>query len=67
MNRLFLISLILSVLVVLPGCAPQTSPSTLAIGSTAPAFTLEDALGGQISLADYQGTPVLLFFHMAVG
>ena len=33
----------------------------------APDFTLPNALGGEISLSDYEGEPVFLFFHMAVG
>ena len=40
----------------------------LAVGDPAPAFTLPEARGGSVSLADYEGTqPVLLYFHMAVG
>ena len=33
----------------------------------APGFTLPNALGGEVSLSDYSGEPVFLFFHMAVG
>jgi peroxiredoxin len=33
----------------------------------APGFSLENALGAPVALADYSGTPVLLFFHMADG
>jgi cytochrome oxidase Cu insertion factor (SCO1/SenC/PrrC family) len=33
----------------------------------APDFTLPNALGGEVSLNDYAGEPVFLFFHMAVG
>jgi hypothetical protein len=37
-------------------------------GNRAPEFTLPDALGGIVSLADYiEKRPVLLYFHMAVG
>jgi len=35
--------------------------------SPAPDFTLPNALGGDVSLGDYDGRNVLLFFHMAVG
>jgi peroxiredoxin Q/BCP len=37
------------------------------LGDAAPAFTLPTADGGTVSLADYEGEDVLLFFHMAVG
>jgi peroxiredoxin Q/BCP len=47
------------------GCAPaQTGVS---VGDAAPAFSLPSVSGGEVSLADYQDRPVLLFFHMAVG
>ncbi len=39
----------------------------LAVGNTAPAFTLPNAAGGDVSLSDYQGQPMLLYFHMAGG
>lgn len=43
------------------------SREALAIGDPAPSFTLPSASGEQVSLADYQGQPVLLYFHMALG
>lgn len=47
------------------GCAPaQTGVS---VGDAAPDFNLPSVSGGDVSLADYEGQPVLLFFHMAVG
>ena len=39
----------------------------LKAGTRAPDFTLPNALGGEVSLSDYAGEPVFLFFHMAVG
>lgn len=39
----------------------------IAVGNPAPGFTLPDAAGGDVSLSDYAGRPVLLYFHMAVG
>jgi hypothetical protein len=40
----------------------------LAVGDDAPSFTLPEANGDSVSLADYEGTqPVLLYFHMAMG
>ena len=37
------------------------------VGAEAPDFTLPNATGGEVSLSDYEGQPVLLYFHMAVG
>lgn len=37
------------------------------VGASAPGFTLPDAVGGEVSLSDYEGQPVLLYFHMAMG
>ena len=53
--------------VILSACSAQpTTPSSL-LNSTAPEFQLDNTSGGETKLSDYQGTPVLLFFHMAVG
>jgi cytochrome oxidase Cu insertion factor (SCO1/SenC/PrrC family) len=43
----------------------QESPIT--VGDTAPAFTLESTGGGPVSLSDYAGKPVLLYFSMGPG
>jgi len=50
---------------VLAGCAPDQA--RLSVGDVAPAFRLPSVSGGEVQLSDYQGQPVLLFFHMAVG
>jgi cytochrome oxidase Cu insertion factor (SCO1/SenC/PrrC family) len=60
-------TLLVLLVLVLTACAPQQVPADSFIKTAAPDFTLDDALGGQTSLADFSGTPVLLFFHMAVG
>jgi len=49
------------------GTASDETPAAEIVGMQAPGFTLDNALGGQTSLADYSGEPVLLYFHMAVG
>jgi peroxiredoxin Q/BCP len=36
---------------------------TLEAGSTAPAFTLEDTAGNSVSLADFRGKNVILYFY----
>ena len=56
------------VLFLLAACGTSTAEETAGVvGMDAPDFTLDDALGGQTSLSDFSGEPVLLFFHMAVG
>ncbi|MBN1965658.1 MAG: redoxin domain-containing protein [Anaerolineae bacterium] len=51
---------------ILAACGGQAAPES-GVGSDAPDFTLPAASGGRVSLADYAGQPVLLYFHMAVG
>jgi cytochrome oxidase Cu insertion factor (SCO1/SenC/PrrC family) len=51
----------------LASCSAQKTPENPMVGTTASDFTLDNALGGRTSLSDYQGKPVLLYFHMAVG
>ena len=51
--------------VFLSGCVPNRAG--LSVGDAAPAFSLPSVSSGQVELSDYQGLPVLLFFHMAVG
>lgn len=58
--------LIAASLLVLAGCS--SSSKGFAVGSQAPAFSLEAVGGKQVSLAAYQGKqPVLLFFSMGPG
>ncbi len=65
MKRILIISIILVVLVT--ACSPQKSSPAPLTGSVGTDFTLDDALGGKTSLSDFDGKPVLLYFHMAVG
>lgn len=69
MKKYLYVTLFVMAALILTGCGStsQPSPKSALIGSTAPEFTLDNALGGQTALSDYEGTPVLLFFHMAVG
>jgi len=56
---------VLLISAVLAGCAPDQAG--ISVGDTAPAFRLPSVSGGEVGLSDYEGRPVLLFFHMAVG
>ena len=47
--------------------AEENAASGVAVGQPAPDFTLAASDGSRVSLAGYQGQPVLLFFHMAAG
>lgn len=47
-------------------CGNSTSDQ-ISLGLPAPDFTLNSSEGTPISLSDYKGQPVLLFFHMAEG
>jgi len=62
MKKIFVLFTLLAALLSACGNA-ATSDNTL----SAPDFELPNALGGNVSLKDYQGKNVLLFFHMAVG
>jgi cytochrome oxidase Cu insertion factor (SCO1/SenC/PrrC family) len=44
-----------------------SSASDFLVGDQAPEFTLNAADGSTVSLSDYAGEPVLLYFHMAMG
>jgi cytochrome oxidase Cu insertion factor (SCO1/SenC/PrrC family) len=44
-----------------------SSEGTLAVGDTAPDFSLTTAENRVVSLNDYSGKPVLMYFHMALG
>jgi hypothetical protein len=58
---------ILLIVFVISACSPDVTEE-ISAGPPAPDFSLENALGGTVSLQDYVGKqPVLLYFHMAVG
>jgi cytochrome oxidase Cu insertion factor (SCO1/SenC/PrrC family) len=67
MNKLSYFTVLVLLSLLIAGCASPPTPLPSLVGSSAPDFTLDNALGGQTTLSDYEGTPVLLFFHMAVG
>ncbi len=60
------------VVVVSAGCG-DTRPGghgasgPVKVGENAPAFSVPAASGGKVSLSDYRGSPVLLYFSMGPG
>ena len=63
-RTLFIVSLLT---ILLAACGSTTPAPASEEVRPAPGFTLPNALGGEVSLSDYSGQPVFLFFHMAVG
>ncbi|MHB8791089.1 MAG: TlpA family protein disulfide reductase [Desulfobulbaceae bacterium] len=59
--RPFVFRALLLSLIVLAGCNAD-SPASLKIGDPAPPFTVQSLDGMSISLADYQGSPVVVRF-----
>ena len=47
--------------------SPGSGENPIAVGDTAPAFSLESAGGDTVSLSDYAGRPVLLYFSIGPG
>lgn len=67
MRKIFPLTILLLSVLFLSACSPDQTTDSALIGTKAPDFTLENTQGGETSLSEFQGTPVLLFFHMAVG
>lgn len=65
-NRLGAFALMIGLGLLLPSCQSSDSEA-LAVGDSAPAFTLPSAIGGDVSLADFQDKDVLLYFSMTDG
>lgn len=61
----FLISFLLFSTLILVACG--SSEGNLAVGDTAPDFSLTTAENRVVSLNDFSGKPVLMYFHMALG
>jgi peroxiredoxin len=62
-KSILLVTFVVTLMLVLSACGG----SELSEGDEAPDFTLPTADGGSVSLSDFQGKPVMLFFHMAKG
>lgn len=63
--RLVFVLLILTTM--LTACVGTSADGKIALGNQAPDFTLTDSDGNPVTLSEYRGQPVLLFFHMAGG
>jgi len=59
--------LVLIIATLLAACGSNSDTDGIAVGNSAPDFSLTNSEGNIVSLSDYQGQPVLLFFHMAGG
>ena len=69
MNKFKIIIIVVSLIagILLSACDSNSSPNQIRVGNSAPDFTLNNAGGSPVSLSEYKGQPVLLFFHMAEG
>ena len=66
-SKFILISILLVLAIFLAACSSNSVADEIEVGNPAPDFALTAADGSTVTLADYQGQPVLLFFHMAGG
>jgi cytochrome oxidase Cu insertion factor (SCO1/SenC/PrrC family) len=73
MRRAVLFSVALLLLPLLAACnrpesdTPAEVDKGLRVGQMSPTFTLLSAAGGPVSLSDFKGMPVLLYFSMGPG
>ncbi len=65
-SKLLLVSVILILALLLAACG-SISSDEIAVGNPAPDFELLDSDDNTVTLDEYEGQPVLLFFHMAGG
>ena len=66
-NKFLLLGFLLVLAISLAACGGSSNANEIAVGNPAPDFSLTDSDGNTVSLADYKGQSVLLFFHMAGG
>lgn len=72
MRHHMLLAAALTLGVVAMACSQPETPTRpgqgpIAVGEAAPTFSLKSARGGTVSLSDYAGKPVLLYFSMGPG
>ena len=66
-KKLILSGILLILVLISTACGNNLISNEIAVGNQAPDFKLTASDGRQVSLSEYQGQPVLLFFHMAGG
>jgi len=66
-SRFSFIFILLVLAILLTACSGDSTADEIKIGNPAPGFALSASDGSTVSLSDYQGQPILLFFHMAGG
>jgi len=66
-SKLLQVSLLFVFAIFLTACGGSSNSTEIAVGNPAPDFTLTASDGSTVSLSNYRGQPVLLFFHMAGG
>lgn len=67
MKMLFRLVPLVLLALISAACTGDDGSGEIEVGAEAPDFTLPNATGGEVSLSDFDGQPVLLYFHMAVG
>ena len=62
-----LVFVLLVITTLLTACGGTSANGEIKIGEQAPDFILIASDGNPVTLSEYKGQPVLLFFHMAGG
>jgi cytochrome oxidase Cu insertion factor (SCO1/SenC/PrrC family) len=65
--KTIIIVILLTAGILLTACDTNSSSNQIHVGNLAPDFILSNSDGSPVSLSEYKGQPVLLFFHMAEG
>ena len=72
MRTTTLVGVAIAFAILAAACTKQTTPpdtqgGPIAVGKRAPAFSLTSANGTTVSLSDFAGKPLLLYFSMGPG
>lgn len=72
MRTRILVAAAIALTIAAAACSQRESSSSseqtpIAVGETAPGFSLKSPSGSTVSLSDYAGKPVLLYFSMGPG